>query len=235
MPPLTIPSPDPLLIAHRAANDLSVLDAARRAGADIAEADVWRYRGRLEVRHSKTLGRVPVLWDRWSLTSGAAPRLSLDQVLEAAHGDITLMLDLKGADPLLPHAVIARLDALLPGRPVLVCSRNWDLLEQFRDHPHIRAVHSVGSAAQLRAVSARLTWHDRHLISIHRRLLSPAVIATLKDKAAAVITWPVNGEAVMRTLLSWGVDGVISDRIELLRLMVEQRRTADKGGSYPHG
>lgn len=51
----------PLAIAHRAGNDLRALGAAARAGVDLIEADIWPWRGRLEVRHLKTkIGRAHV-------------------------------------------------------------------------------------------------------------------------------------------------------------------------------
>ena len=46
----------PLAIAHRSGNHLERLQPAVAAGADLIEADVWLHRGKLEVRHLKTLG-----------------------------------------------------------------------------------------------------------------------------------------------------------------------------------
>ena len=57
----------PLLIAHRAGNDPAHLRAAEDAGADVIEADLHLWRGRLELRHLKTAGPLPVYWDRWAL------------------------------------------------------------------------------------------------------------------------------------------------------------------------
>jgi glycerophosphoryl diester phosphodiesterase len=42
-----------LVVAHRAGNDLARLRAALDAGADLVEADIHAFRGRLEVRHHK--------------------------------------------------------------------------------------------------------------------------------------------------------------------------------------
>ena len=46
----------PLLIAHRAGNDPAHLRAAEAASADVIEADLHLWRGRLELRHLKTAG-----------------------------------------------------------------------------------------------------------------------------------------------------------------------------------
>ena len=58
-----------LAIAHRAGNSLAGLREANRLGADVIECDVHAYRGRLEVRHLKTAGPLPFLWDRWEPVS----------------------------------------------------------------------------------------------------------------------------------------------------------------------
>ena len=52
------------VIAHRAGNDLDRLRRAQQLGIAVIEADLHLYAGRIEVRHLKTLGPVPVLWDR---------------------------------------------------------------------------------------------------------------------------------------------------------------------------
>jgi hypothetical protein len=81
-----------LAIAHRAGNDLARLREAEAIGADLIETDLWYYRGPTEVRHVKTLGPVPVLWDRWRLEPGWTPRLHLSALLEAVNERTTLFL-----------------------------------------------------------------------------------------------------------------------------------------------
>src|SRR5437763_5061456 len=71
------PGRQPLLIAHRVGNSPSAIPAAVAAGADLIEADVHLYRRRLEVRHTKTMGVLPWLWDRWYLVPAATERLVL--------------------------------------------------------------------------------------------------------------------------------------------------------------
>src|SRR5689334_23993901 len=120
----------PFLVAHRAGNDLALLRRAERVRPRLIEADVHLYRGRLEVRHLKTLGPLPVLWDRWYLAWRRTARLELPELLVSAAPDTALMLDLKGRDPELSRRILAVLE-----RPVSVCSRHWPLLEPFLGHP----------------------------------------------------------------------------------------------------
>ncbi len=204
----------PCLIAHRAANDLASLRAAEQQGARIVEADVYLHRGRLEIRHLKTAGLLPVLWDRWRLASAFAPRLLLPDLLGALGPSTELVLDLKGRDPRLAQAVLDVLDAA-PRRPDLtVCARRWRLLETFHGRDDVQVVHSVGSPQQLDELRRR--GGDLAGVSIHERLLSPALVRELTSRAGLVLTWPVNTPELARRLLDWGVTGLISDRFALL-------------------
>src|SRR5690348_2407672 len=116
----TTPSATPratgaFVIAHRAGNDLARLRQAQRLGIAVVEADLHLYAGRIEVRHLKTLGPVPVLWDRWTLAPPWAPRLRLERLLAAVGAHTELMLDLKGRDRRLPALVAAALGEHAPG------------------------------------------------------------------------------------------------------------------------
>lgn len=190
------------------------LRLAEMLGLPLVEADLHLYRGRVEVRHLKTLGPIPILWDRWMLASPRTPRLLLEQLLAAAGPDTELMLDLKGRDPRLPRHLAAALAAAARGSRITVCSRNWRLLEPLRDLPSVRVVHSVGSARQLRALRRRFAGRRLAGISIHRELLSAPAVADLRRRADMLITWPVETAAEARRLSGWGVDGLISQDFE---------------------
>ena len=132
------------IIAHRAGNDLTALRAV--AGlADVAEADVHLFRGRLEVRHAKTIGPVPVLWERWLLVPRPPRALGLAEVLAAVPDGTGLMLDLKGPDPRLPRAVRAAIAGWADGRALVVSSRVWPHLATFRGRPGLVTMRSAGT------------------------------------------------------------------------------------------
>lgn len=217
------PPQHPIAIAHRAGNGLDALRLAQAAGVDLIEADVWLHRGRLEVRHLKTMGPVPLLWDRWTLVRGWIERLRLAALFEAAEAAAELMLDLKGSDRRLSAAVIEAMERFIPGRPVTVCSRNWALLDAFAGRPEVRVVHSVGSAGQLRALSRLGLGRDELAISIHERLLTPATVRDLTRRAGLIMTWPINTPARMTELIAQGVNGIISDDLALLARLVRER------------
>lgn len=206
----------PFLVAHRAGNDIALLRAAERAGVGLVEADLHLFRGRVEVRHLKTLGPVPVLWDRWRLASPFAPRLVLDELLASTSPGTELMLDLKGRSTSLSGEVLSRLRPLLGLRRVTVCSRSWALLEPFEGLPGVRVVHSVGSERQLRALLRLGRQRRLQGISIHERLLTPTTVAELRDVADVVMTWPANAAGRVRELVAMGVDGLITDRLDIV-------------------
>jgi glycerophosphoryl diester phosphodiesterase len=202
------------VVAHRGGNDLRRLRHAETLGITLVEADLHLYRGRVEVRHLKTLGPVPVLWDRWTLANPFARRLLLEELLEEAAPHTELMLDLKGRDLRLSQRLVAALRAAPERRRTSVCSRSWRLLEPFAGEPAVRVVHSVGSAGQLRSL-LRFPPASLQGISIHERLLSAQVVEELRRRAELVVSWPVNTIARARELAAWGVHGMISDRPDL--------------------
>ena len=118
-----------LAIAHRAGNSLAGLAAANDLGVDVIECDVHGYRGRLEVRHLKTAGPLPFLWDRWELVPAAAPRLGLAELLAADRHGTTFMLDLKGRRPTTSRAVAELLHEVGHARPLLACGRWWPAVD----------------------------------------------------------------------------------------------------------
>jgi len=236
----------PLAIAHRAGNEPELLEAAQVYGVDLVETDVWRYRGRLEVRHLKTLWKLPILWDwepvesgwpypfaylrdRWRVRFAPSwlPRLTLAGVLRAARPETRFLLDLKGKDPVLADEVVAQARAVRPAGPdgappLLVCSRFWRVLERTGQQPDVRVIYSVGDEEQLAAVWAKLAALPDPAVSIHARYLKPDLphLARLKAEGVAVVTWPINDEALASDLTTRGAAGLIVDDVELLIRLV---------------
>jgi glycerophosphoryl diester phosphodiesterase len=201
------------VVAHRAGNDLAHLREAVRIGVSLVEADVRLWRGRLEVRHLKTVGPLPILWDRWRLANPFAPRLELRELLSGAGSHTELLLDLKGRSPRLAERV---LELLPSNRRVTVCARSPRLLEPFAGCEHVRLFQSVGSRRQLRSLLRRLDVLVLDGVSIHERLLDERVVAELLRHCSTVMSWPVNSLQRAHELTSLGVQGLISDRPSLI-------------------
>ena len=215
----------PLAIAHRAGNSLEALRAAVDLGADVLEADVHSHRGRLEVRHLKSMGPVPFLWDRWELVPTSVRQLQLAELLDALGpvGDrSTLMVDLKGVGGV-GAAVAQALHERVPEAPVLLCSRWWPSVDAFAGAPWARPVLSARGITELRRLRRRLRTRPPYGVSVHRSLLDAAVVAELHERVPLVMTWPVNDEAALEAVLRMGVTGVISDEADVLRAVLAER------------
>jgi glycerophosphoryl diester phosphodiesterase len=220
----------PFVVAHRFGNSLNALELAEWAGADIVEADVWPYRGRLEVRHTKTLGPLPVLWDRWSLDPGWRPRLQLSELLAALAPDTLLMIDVKGRDPTAAARIIEALRDHRPGQPVLVCSQNWEQVDRFRHYEPALQVYSIGNGRQLRRAMRRLSNEDWDVVSIQARLLDERVVRDLKQAGVElVMTWPINTQERFERVSRFGVDGITSDDLNLIAGLAARRQRRASG------
>lgn len=218
----------PLAIAHRAGNSLAGLHEANALGVDVIECDVHHHRGRLEVRHLKTAGPLPFLWDRWELASAAAPRLGLRELLEADQHGTTFMLDLKGRAASTGPAVATLLHDVAPHRPVLACGRHWPSVERVAQLPYVRAVLSARNRRELARLLHRLeTGRPVHGVSLHRSLLDEDLVVRLHRHVEVVMTWPVNDLAALDSVLALAADGVISDEHTVLAALLSRRRTPE--------
>lgn len=218
-----------LAIAHRAGNSLAALRAAADVGADVVEADVHHRRTRLEVRHSKALGPLPYLWDRnpWHLAHASTVDLHLPELLDAMLPDATLMLDLKGIGSV-GRRTADMLHARSPERPVIVCARWWPAVDAFGERAWAHRVLSARNRAELVRLRRRLrTQRDGarlHGVSLHGSLLTAAVVEELREQVALVMTWGVNDLTTLERVTALGVNGVISDSSEVLRVVKAGQR-----------
>ena len=215
----------PLAVAHRAGNSLAGLRAAHAVGADVVECDVHEHRGRLEVRHLKTAGPLPFLWDRWEVRPASTPRLGLAELLAADPYGSTFMLDLKGRRPDVARSVARVLRAQPDERPVLVCTRFWPALDELAGLPFVRPVLSARNRVELELLRRRLAGAAAQPagVSVHRSLLDAATVAELHRGVDLVMTWPVNDTDTLRATLATGVSGIISDEPDVLVELLRRR------------
>ena len=197
------------VIAHRAGDRPEAL-ARVAAEADLIEADVRLFHGRLEVRHAKSIGPIPLLWEKWHLVARRRPPLLLEDLLAAMPDDVGLVLDLKGPDPRMARRVLRATAAWRAARPLRVCGRVWPTIDRMRGHTGVATVHSAGSARQLRALLRRPRGRLEGA-SVDRRLLTPAITAAIRERVEVLWAWGVDDPRTARELLAWGVTGLISD------------------------
>lgn len=211
------------LVAHRAGNDLDDLArAARHPGVELVEADLRWFHGRVVVRHLKSIGPLPIYWDRGRIGRPFARHLHLDELLDSVGADTVLLLDLKGRTPKLARAVRAALEARPGTARTVVCARHWPLLDAFAAMPQVERFCSIGSRRGLGRLARFVRRTPVDGVSIHADLLDADVVAELRADVGAVLTWPVNSIVVARRLSMWGVSGLITDEPERLASITTQ-------------
>lgn len=213
-----------LAVAHRAGNSLAGLHGARELGVDVIECDVHHHRGRLEVRHLKTAGPLPFLWDRGELVSASAPRLGLEELLAADRQGTALMLDLKGRSPATAR-LLAGLVHDVSHHPLLACGRFWPSVDAAGELPWVRPVLSARHRLELARLRRRVAAAPgtAYGASVYAPLLTRAVVAELHRGLEVVMTWPVNDLATLDRVLGLGVTGVISDEEDVLVALLCRR------------
>ncbi len=173
-------------------------------------------------RHLKSVGPLPLYWDRWALASPFRRSLVLSDLLRATERETELMLDLKGSRRRLAEIVRAEIEGYLPLRRFTICARSWQLLDVFDGLP-VRRFASAGTRRQVRALIERFAGRRVDGVSVHERLLDARAVAELRSVADLVLTWPVNAPSRARELVAMGVDGLISDRAGLIAPLVTAR------------
>ncbi|WP_438855990.1 glycerophosphodiester phosphodiesterase family protein [Agromyces sp. M3QZ16-3] len=239
----------PRVLAHRGLaltvpeNTLAAFEAAVRAGAQYLETDIHpSAEGAAVLAHDPTLRRVAGRAD-------AVSELTLEELravdLGGGHGFGTLD-ELLHAFPEARLNIDVKTDAAVA--PTIEAVRRAAaadrvLLTAFADARRRRlaaavpgSVTSAGRTSVLRAVAASRTRSAgamRRAVAGARalqipervgrlRILSPALLETAHSAGLEVHVWTVNDEAEMRRLLALGVDGLVTDRVDLaLRIVSE--------------
>jgi glycerophosphoryl diester phosphodiesterase len=207
----------PIAISHRYGNSVAQITTAAAVGAAFVECDVWCSRGVLEVRHAKTLGPIPVLWDKWYVKVRPSKALLLNEVLAALPAGMGIMIDLKGDDRRAPEMLLDALRGLAGDHPVMVSARFWDHLPSLRVLPELMLFHSVGSRRQLQRVRPLLRERERDAVVVQYRLLDADVVRSLREQVSMVATWPVNTDERLARAVEWGIDAVITDSLEIVQ------------------
>lgn len=206
-------------IAHRAGNNLHTLEQALEAGVDAIECDFWHARGRMVLRHERKLPALPVLYDRWRIRWSWG-ELRLRDLLREVNFSMELFLDIKSSASRAADAVLDLYRdnaSMLP--PASVSSQQWRLLDRIAgERTGMRTFYTVGRHDQIEPLLARAKGaHAPVGTSIRQTLLSRELVARLHDGGLLVYAWTVNTQGRADELLSWGIDGLISDDLDLLR------------------
>jgi glycerophosphoryl diester phosphodiesterase len=217
------------VIAHRGAswdereNTLPAFERAIAAGADYLELDVQATAdGELVVFHDLDLARLTPL--RGPVRRVAAAELrevgvpTLAEVLELARGRAGVMAELKRPRLHRRHDVVGRTARLLGRADVLLSFEAAALLEAKRLRASLRVLQHVGFGVSIRRASG-YAW----AVGFHDRRLTGRGLARARRLGLKTTVYTVNDPARMRRLAALGVDGIFSDRPDLLREALADR------------
>ncbi len=236
----------PVRIAHGFGNSRRRLSRALIGPVDLVEADVWFLDGKMAVRHEHKVGRLPVLVDRkaclhlksehawrlplwrWYIALERNP-LALEEVLARAKDRRGLLLDLKGEygdrEEALAQALAEMLGRMGMEEQATICGQNWPLLGHLRTAaPHLKVHYSIDSADHLEAFQAMLERDPIRRICLHQSLIEGPLIERLKGLGMTIYTWTVDDLWRAHELLELGVDGIISNSLEMLGLLGASHR-----------
>lgn len=234
----------PLRIAHGYGNARRYLALALQGPVDYVEADVWYQDGRLAVRHERKVWLLPILFDekpksrsgygpgryglclgRWyvKLQIGA---LYLEDVLALAHGRRCVMVDVKGGrrgrQSAFARALAQSVRLAGMADEVTFCGQNWPVLRRLRViAPDLRVHYSIGAERQLAAFSRVRQDETLRGVCLHQSLMDARLVGVLKRRGLAIWTWTVDDLAQAHELVAMGVDGIISNRLDVLGALRE--------------
>lgn len=213
-----------LAIAHRTPATRPRCAALWAAGATVFEIDVQAIGDELVVSHylpvSPALPRLRR--DRLSFTWRRRGRLelALAEAVEALPAEAEILLDLKADNG--PRAA-ELVDRVIAGGPdparCYASSKGWDTLPALAA-AGIRTWRTIGDAAALQSVLAMAAVPD-HAVTVRHRLLTPETLAALRERVPRVMTWTVNDPGRAAALIGYGVDGITTDSVEVLRLVAD--------------
>jgi glycerophosphoryl diester phosphodiesterase len=221
-----MPREPTLVIAHRGAsweereNTLPAFERAIVIGADYVELDVQAAReGELVVFHDRDLDRLTPLSGPLArrpleeLTDVGIP--TLEAVLELTAGRIGRMVELKSPWRYRRHDVVGRVVGALAGGDVLVSFERAALERARRLRPELRVLQHVGFGVSI-ARASRYAWG----VGFYDRLLTGRGLTRARGFGLATAVYTVNDPQRMRELVDAGVDGIFSDRPDMLRDVV---------------
>ncbi|MGQ9571844.1 MAG: glycerophosphodiester phosphodiesterase [Dehalococcoidia bacterium] len=238
----------PVRIAHGFGNSRRRLSRALIGPVDLIETDVRFQDGKIVVRHERRLAPLPLLLDRkanlhlksehrWRLpllrsyVALEGNPLALEEVLAKAKDKRGLLLDLKGEygerEEALARALAEMLGRMGMERQVAVCGQNWRLLGHLRAvAPHLTVHYSIDNAQQLAAFQAILEHDPIRRICLNQSLIDEQLVQRLKSQGITIYTWTVDELWRAHELLEMGVDGIISNSLEMLGLLGASFRRA---------
>lgn len=226
--------PKPLIIAHRGdssravENSLEAFHLALSVPVDMIEFDIRKSRNNvLYVMHDRDTGRTAnANIDIEKAVSDDISRLrlnngevipTLNDVLTLVDGKAGLNIEIKseGAGAL---AAAHMAGSGYRGQVLISSFKELEVVDARRTAPTIPVAGIFDRFILSEVASYRLKGYD--VVSINKKTASRDLIERFHQMNIRVYVWTVDDEAEVRELISWGVDGIYSNKPCELRRMV---------------
>jgi len=228
-----------IITAHRGAsyaapeNTIAAIEKAVEFGADYVEVDVRITKdGQIVLIHDRSLNRTTngtgELWDFTleelrGLDAGSwfgeefrgEPIPTLSEVIGLAMGRVKLNIEIKVSreEPAIAGKVVDIVRAEKFEKDCMVTSFTREIVEEIkRIAPDIRTGLIFG-----RDYPTDVLEGGWEVLSCNQDVVDEEFVARAKNSGKRVHVWTVDDEDVMRTLIGLGVDGIITNRPDLLR------------------
>lgn len=210
-------------VLHAAGNYRALHPLAQHPGVDAIEADVWVRSRRMVAHHERPLGAIPLMVDAGGLRPLRRNPVRLEELLRAVDGCAALVLDLRSwfGDP--APDVARELLALDDRSHLSVTCESWAVADRLRAWlPDLRVLYSLRSERQLRSyISGRIEGviPTTGVTVRHTLLRSPLEVESLRHYAGRVNAWTVDDPDRAIELVSWGLDGIVSNQLQVLNVV----------------
>lgn len=204
---------------HRAGNRQQ-LPALAGVPVDAIEADAWVIGGRVVLQHARPLGNLPLSLHRRGLYLERRRR-TLDDLLASLDPRVALVLDLRSSiyDPA-PDVFTALTSRAAGGSAITLACESWAIANRVRAWlPDHRTAYSVRTETQLRRYIEGRTRDAIPAVPVairHSLLHDGGDLEALRRFAPRVAAWTVDDVTRACALAAWGVDEIVSNRIEVL-------------------
>jgi glycerophosphoryl diester phosphodiesterase len=228
-------TPRPVVRIAHAGNTRERLARALASDCDMIEVDLWYRGGDLRIHHEHKVARLPLLADR-IMPTHARPRfalrigryyvrpdigtLRLDELLATVAGRKRLLLDIKGRYS--PGALEAYVEKLLQRIRahraetwVALCGSYSVLRRVLESAPEIEVRHTVGNDLSwerfLRQIDGGVT-----RVCMAYDFIDDEKARLLEHHNVDLYCWTVDNWDAARRLVAEGVDGIISNDLQML-------------------
>lgn len=237
----------PFIIAHRGAsgnapeNTLVSFRKAMDAGADFLEMDVHLSKdGELVVMHDESVNRTTsgkgkirnlTLAEIKNLDAGSwfsknfeglvVP--ALDEVFQLANGKIKLLIEIKGT----PEKYLD-IEKKLVEMIYKYNAKSWCILQSF-DIDFLKNVHAIDAGVSLHyLIVGNLIFPSKipeYIMAVNpnQNFVSKKKVEKLHLQNKKIFVWTVNDEKKMKKLISYGVDGIITNYPEKLKNVIADK------------